>query len=238
MRVFIITGTRKGIGRQLAEYYLNLGNIVCGCARGESSINHKNYHHFILSVDDEKKVIEMVREVKKRFNQIDVLINNAGIASMNHILLTPKRSVDNIFNTNFVGSFLFCREVAKAMSAMYKRDNSLFFRIVNFSTVATPLRLEGECIYAASKASINSLTQIAAKELSQFNITVNAIGPTPVKTDLIKSVPRDKMDALLNSQAIKRFGDFEDVINAIEFFIKKESSFITGQVLYLGGVSG
>ncbi|AEA34596.1 SDR family NAD(P)-dependent oxidoreductase [Hippea maritima] len=231
-KVFIITGTRKGIGKGLAEYYLNKGNIVVGCSRGKSSIEHKSYRHFCLNVSDEKAVVDMVRKTKKEFKRIDVLLNNAGIASMNHILTTPLKTAKNIFNTNFFGSFLFIREIAKVM--MKQKQG----RIVNFATVATPLRLEGEAIYAASKAAIVNLTEIAARELAGFNITVNAVGPTPVPTDLIKNVPKEKMQALLNRQAIKRFGEFRDVVNVIDFFIDERSDFITGQVIYLGGVNG
>jgi len=231
-KVFVITGTRKGIGKELAEYYLKKGNIVVGCSRGESSIKHENYRHFCLDVSDEKAVIDMVRKTKKEFKRIDVLLNNAGIASMNHILTTPYKTIKNIFNTNFFGSFLFIREVAKIM--MKQKSG----KIVNFATVATPLRLEGEAIYAASKAAIVNLTEVVARELAEFNITVNAIGPTPVPTDLIKNVPKEKINALLNRQAIKRFGEFRDVVNVIDFFIDERSDFITGQVIYLGGVNG
>jgi len=230
-RVFIITGTRKGIGKELAEYYLKKGDIVVGCSRGKSSIQHSNYRHFCLDVSDEKAVVNMVRKTKKEFGKIDVLLNNAGIASMNHIMTTPYKTVQNIINTNFFGSFLFLREVSKVMSKEKKG------KIVNFATVATPLRLEGEAIYAASKAAIVNLTEIAARELADFNITVNAIGPTPIPTDLIKNVPKDKIEALLNRQAIKRFGEFKDVVNVVDFFIDEKSDFITGQIIYLGGVN-
>ena len=109
-------------------------------------------------------------------------------------------------------------------------------RIVNFTSVAAALKLEGEAIYAASKAAILCLTEILARELAPFNITVNAIGPTAVDTDLIRGVPKEKMDRLLERQAIHRMGTFEDVANIVDFFIKPESAMITGQVLYLGGV--
>lgn len=235
----MITGTRKGIGKYLSEYFLQCGNIVCGCSRGKSSISHPNYRHFMLDVNDEKSVVAMIREIKKEFQRIDVLLNNAGIASMNHILTTPYQSVCNIFNTNVFGSFLFMREVAKTMSRFHtKNESKMPFRIVNFATVATPLRLEGEAIYAASKAAIVNLTQICAKELSEFGITVNALAPTPIPTDLIKNVPKDKITSLLNQQAIKRFGNFDDVLNVIEFYLNEKSDFITGQVIYLGGVNG
>jgi 3-oxoacyl-[acyl-carrier protein] reductase len=111
-------------------------------------------------------------------------------------------------------------------------------RIVNFSTVATPLRLEGESLYAASKAAVESLTQVLARELGQSGVTANAIGPTPVPTDLIKNVPEAKMKALLARQAIQRFGTLADVVNVLDFFLSEHSAFVTGQVIYLGGVNG
>ena len=111
-----------------------------------------------------------------------------------------------------------------------------FGRIINFSTVAVPLSIEGEAVYASSKAAVNSLTKILSKELATYGITVNIIGPTPVETDLIKSVPKDKINNIINMQAIKRFGDFSDIVNVINFYIKEESNFITGQEIYLGGV--
>ncbi|WP_034584053.1 SDR family NAD(P)-dependent oxidoreductase [Helicobacter pametensis] len=242
MKVFLITGTRKGIGKELSLHFLNQGHIVCGCSRGESSIHHNNYRHFQLDVNHESDVINMVKAIKKEFGQIDVLLNNAGIASMNHLLLTPYKTMNNIFSTNVFGTFLFMREVGKIMSQASRKlkakGETPHFRIINFATVATPLRLEGEAIYASSKAAIVNLTQVASFELAEFGITVNAIGPTPVPTDLIKSVPKAKLDALLQRQAIKRFGEFKDCLNVIEFFIDERSDFISGQVIYLGGING
>jgi len=229
-RVILITGSSKGIGENLALSYLEHGDIVVGCSRSASKIAHENYRHFCLEVNDEKKVIKMVRAVKKEFSKIDILLNNAGIASMNHFLTTSLASVEKIFSTNFVGTFLFSREVAKVMM------KQKYGRIVNYTTVASPLRLEGEAIYASSKSAIENLTQTIAKELAPFNITVNAIGPTPIKTDLIKTVPKEKIEQLLQKQAIKRFGEFDDIKNVIDFFIDKKSGFITAQVIYLGGV--
>ena len=229
-RVIIITGTRKGIGKELSEYYLNNNDIVIGCSRGESTINHENYRHFVLDVSDEKAVVNMIRSVKKEFGKIDVLLNNAGIASMNHFLTTSFQTVQNMFATNFFGTFLFSREVSKVMM------KQKFGRIVNYTTVASALRLDGEAIYAASKSAIENFTQTIAKEVATYGITVNAIGPTPVETDLIKAVPKNKIQELLEKQAIKRFGNFEDIKNVIDFFIDKKSDFLTGPVIYLGGV--
>lgn len=241
-KTIIITGTRKGLGYALALHYISMGHIVCGCSREACDIDHPNYYHYTLDVSDEKAVVKMVKEINQKFKIINVLINNAGIASMNHILLTPSKTLRNVTATNFFGSFLFLREVAKTMCANYnKMKNSStapHFRIINFSTVAYPLRLEGEAIYSASKAAIVSLTQTSSYELGRYGITINAIGPTPAPTDLIKNVPKTKMDALINRQAIKRFANNEDIFNVCDFFIDEKSDFITGQVVYLGGING
>jgi 3-oxoacyl-[acyl-carrier protein] reductase len=228
-QVMLITGTRKGIGEQLVKHYITKGFHVLGCSRKDADYNFDNYQHFCLDVADEPAVKKLFFNIKKSYGRLDYLINNAGIGLANHSLLTPSKSIHNIMNTNFLGTFLFCREGARIM----KKNN--FGRIVNLTTVAVPLKLEGEAIYSASKAAINSLTQILGKELAEFGITINAIGPTPIKTDLIRNISKEKIESLINSLAIKRYGEIKDVTNVIDFFIKPESDYLTGQVIYLGG---
>lgn len=228
--ITLIAGTRKGIGRYLAEYYVGKGHMVFGCSRGTPDWTLPGYTHFEADVADEKAVTRVLASVRRQCGHLDNMINNAGIASMNHVMLTPVSTVHDILNTNVVGTFLFCREAAKLMT------RSRHGRIVNFTTVATPLKLEGEAIYAASKAAIKSLTEVMAREFAPLGITVNAVGPTPIETDLIRAVPKEKMDRLINRQALPRLGTFEDVSNVIDFYLKYESSFITGQNLFLGGV--
>ncbi len=229
-QIILITGTRKGIGRYLVEHYTSLGHQVIGCSRNETEYSIDNYQHFSLDVCDEKEVKKMFSQIRKSFGRLDILINNAGIASMNHVLLTTMDTAHKIYGTNVFGTFLSCREAAKIM------QRNQYGRIVNFSTVAVPLKLEGEAIYASSKAAVVSLTQILARELSNIGISVNSIGPTPVNKDLISPVPVEKLERLIEKQAIHRYGEYGDIINVIDFFIKPESNFITGQVIYLGGI--
>ena len=229
-RVMLITGARKGIGRHLAEHYTGQGYRVIGCSRQNSEFTHKNYEHSCLDVADEGQAQELFSTIRNNHGRLDVLLNVAGIAAMNHVMTTPIASFHKILATNVIGTFLFCREGAKLMQ---KRR---YGRIVNFTTVAVPLKLAGEAAYAASKAAVLTLTQVMARELAAFGITANAVGPNPVSTDLIAAVPKQKLDALVEMQSVKRLGVFEDVSNVVDFFIKPESGMITGQVIYLGGI--
>jgi len=229
-RLMLITGDRKGIGQYLVEYYLNKNYRVIGCSRKPVQFEHENYRHYSLDITDEPNVRSMFAEIRKTHQRLDVLINNAGIASMNHVLLTPFETAQKILNTNIAGTFLFCREAVKLM-----KKNKMG-RIVNFATVASPLKLQGEAIYASSKAAVVNFSQVLAREIGDYGITVNVVGPTPIKTDLIQGVSREKLGDVIGNQAVQRFGEFEDVSNVIDFFIQPESDFITGQVIYLGGV--
>ncbi len=229
-KIMIITGTRKGIGKYLAKYYLQKGFFVIGCSRGESDLTDENYKHYSLDVSNESQVKELFTDLRKDFGRLDVLINNAGIASMNHSLLTPISIVRKILETNVVGNFIFSREAAKIM----KINN--FGKIVNFVTFAIPFKLEGEAIYAASKAAVVTLTEILSREYAPFNITVNAVAPPAVQTDLIRGVADEKMVNLLNRQSIHRYGSPGEVCAVIDFFIQPENEMINGQIIYMGGV--
>lgn len=227
--VVLITGTRRGIGRFLAEHYVRRGAHVVGCSREAADWQLDGYTHVTADVSREEDVKALLSAVHKHFGRLDVAINNAGIASMNAALLTPTATIDRIMATNFRGTVLVCREAAKLM--MRRK----FGRIVNLSTIAVPMRIEGEAAYAASKSAVVTYSQILARELGPLGITVNVVGPTPIETDLIRNVPKDKIQRILDNQAIKRLGRFEDVANVIDFFVKPESEYITGQVIYLGG---
>jgi len=230
-RVMVITGTRKGIGRHLAETYAREGYLVEGCSRGEPSFEAENYVHHQVDVADERQVKTMISSVSKRHGRIDVVLNNAAVASMNHVLLTPAKASNRMLEVNVTGTMLVCRDAAKVM--MRRR----YGRIVNFTTIVAPIALAGEAIYAASKSAVVTFTRILAFELGQWGITCNSFGATPIMTDMIKGVPQDKIDAVVNGLAIKRLGTYDDCKNVCDFFISERSDNITGQVVYLGGIT-
>jgi 3-oxoacyl-[acyl-carrier protein] reductase len=230
-RHILITGASRGLGRALAEHRLARGDRVIGCARSEATLTHPSYHHFILDVADPAAVQDMFTDVRRRFGKLDAVVNNAGIARMNAFALTPPESLESVFRVNVFGAF-FCSQ--KAVGLLRKSPHP---RIVNYTTVAVPLHLEGEAAYAASKSAVETLTKIMARELAGFGITCNAVGPSPIETDLIKGVGRDKIRELVQRQAVKTMARPEDVIHVVDFFLDPASRMVTGQVLYLGGIS-
>jgi 3-oxoacyl-[acyl-carrier protein] reductase len=214
----------------VSESLLRRGYNVVGCSRTVPDWEAEGFTHFRADVTDEQQVKCLFERIAQDHQRLDAVVNNAGVASMNHVLLTPMSTVRRILDTNLCGAFLISREAAKLM----RRHR--YGRIVNLSTVAVPLRLAGEAAYVASKAAVVSLSQVLARELAEFGITVNVVGPGPIETDLIRNVPKEKISALVSSFPIKRLSTFEDIFNVIEFFLRPESAAITGQVIYLGGV--
>lgn len=228
-RIMVLTGASRGIGAYLRQYYIALGYRVIGCSRTPKSLDHPLYEHHQVDVSDPQSVHTFISALTRSHSAIDILINNAGIASMNHFLLTPVETVEKVMRTNFLGTFLLSREAAKLMV----RNKG--GRIVNLTSIAVALRIAGEAVYTASKSAVEAFTRVLAKELAPFNITCNAVGPGPIKTDLIKGVPPEKIQAVLESLSIKRFCEYQDVANVIDFFIRPESEYVTGQIIYLGG---
>ena len=230
--VALVTGTRTGVGRHLAQYFLERGYAVIGCSRKpiDWTPTSERYTHFDTDVTSEEQVKVLFGEITRRFGRLDVVINNAGVASMNHILLTPVASLRKMLDTHVAGTHLVSREAALLMR---KRKHG---RIINLSSVAVPLRYEGQAAYVASKGSVEALSRVMASELREFGITVNVLGPGPTATDMIRGVPKPKLEKMVSLFPIKRLSTFDDITGAIELLLLPASRAITGQVIYLGGV--
>jgi 3-oxoacyl-[acyl-carrier protein] reductase len=229
-RRVLVTGASRGLGQALVGHFLERGDRVFGCARSEPDVAHASFTPIAADVTDESAVQRVVQAVRDQAGGVDVIVNNAGVAGMNPIALTTLEAARHVVETSLLGTFLFTRAAFRLMRG------SPCGRIVNLTTVAVPLRLEGEAIYAAAKSAVETFTRITAKEVAPYGITCNAVGPSPVRTALTERVPEEKMEALLARQALPRWGKPADVVNVVDFFLRPESGMITGQILYLGGV--
>jgi 3-oxoacyl-[acyl-carrier protein] reductase len=228
--VALVTGARKGIGRHLAEHLLRGGYQVVGCGRTTEAWSAEGFEYLQADITDEPSVRSLMRHIIEAHGRLDAVINNAAIAFMNHSLLTPVSTVEKMMRANVVGTFLVTREAAKVMR---KRK---YGRIVNLTSAVVPLRLDGEAAYLASKGAVEVLSQVLARELAGFGITVNLVGPGPTATDMIRGVPQDKIDRLVDRFYIKRLTTLDDIANVVSFFLRPESSAVTGQIIYLNGV--
>ena len=228
--VMLITGTRKGIGKYLAEYYCKNLYQVIGCSRGLIDYKLDNYQHFCLDVSEESSVKKMFTEIRKKYGRLDVLINNAGVNyAHSPLLLVPYESALKTVEVNLLGTFLLSREAAKLMK------KKSFGRIVNLGSMAVKHEVKGEAIYTASKAAIVSLTRVMAKEISSYGITCNTVSPAAIDTDFIKKINNNGLNEVLSRNAIPNVGSLNEVSNTIDWLINTESSAITGQSIYLGG---
>jgi 3-oxoacyl-[acyl-carrier protein] reductase len=224
-----VTGSARGIGRHLAEHLVGHGFHVVGCSKGQPEQTPEHYEHHAVDVADESAVRSMFESVRCSHGRLDVLINNAGVAAMNHFLLTPTSTAEQLLRVNVLGTFTCSREACRLM----RRAGG--GRIVNLASVAVPMRLAGEAAYVASKAAVVSLTQVLSMELAPFGITVNAVGPAPMRTDLLRGVPDTTLQGLLERLPIRRFGEMRDVTNVIDFFLSPASDAVTGQTVFLNG---
>jgi len=224
--LIIVTGASRGIGQAIKNSLEQDGHEVIGLATKE------NKKESILKADvSDYSSIKSVRTyLKKQKKEVKALINVAGIASMNLAILTPEATSRKIVETNLLGT-IFTNQIFAPM--IIKSGGG---RIINFSTIAVKIGLEGESIYIASKAGVEGFTRSFAKEVSYFKITVNCIAPGPIKTDLLRGITEEQIQKIIDHQAFKKIFNTMDVVNTVKTLLSMESENITGQVIHIGGV--
>ena len=229
MPTALITGTSQGLGLALAERLLADGWTVHGFARGPQTLTHERFTAHAVDVTDEAAVRSAVATVAAS-GRIDVLINNAGSAALNAFLLTPGKVAENLMRVNYLGTFHCLQAVGKVM---VRQRGGL---VINLTTVAVPLSLEGEAAYVASKAAVEALTKVAAKELASQGVRVIALGLGPVDTKLTRAVPKAAL-AKINGAIGRPEGT--TMAQAVEFIVARIGApdLKSGSVEYLGTVT-
>jgi 3-oxoacyl-[acyl-carrier protein] reductase len=230
-KTVLITGSSRGVGRMIANYFLQNNATVIGLSRSSSVIDHRNYDHFSVDLSKPNDIISIFKVLTKKFKKIDILINNAAVLTSQYSMIMPLKNAIDIVNVDLLAVFLVSRESAKLMRKIP------YGRIINIGSMAASLEPIGDSLYAACKSAINTLANVMAKELSTFNITCNTLGITAIETDMLKQLPRKKVDQIINNLPIPRYARPEDIFNVIDFFASERSSYITAQVIYLGGIN-
>jgi 3-oxoacyl-[acyl-carrier protein] reductase len=229
--VMLITGTSRGIGRFLAEYYLEQGFTVIGCSRSESTIKHNEYLHYLVDLRDSSDIKRMFGNIKAALNRIDILINNAGISSSNFVMLMSDDHIEDVTKSNFISNIEIIRDSIKIMK------KNKFGRIINISSVHVPLASEGTSLYSSLKSAIEQFSRVISKEIASYGITINNIGLSFFKDSGMYENLSDTMRMKLNSIfTVKPELDINDLSHLINFLIDRKTDFITGQTIYTSGV--
>lgn len=235
----LVTGGSRGIGKGIAELLAQRGYQVYltyaskkaeaeNVVKGIESAGGKA-RAFALNITDSSSVCSFFAEQIKDKVRLDVLVNNAGITKDGFLIRMKDEDFDSVTEVNLKGSFLCMREAAKIMG------KQRFGRIINITSVVGQSGNAGQVNYSASKAGIIGMTKSAAKELAGRGITVNAVAPGFIETDMTETLPEDIRGSYLQNIPLKRFGSVRDVAEAVAFFASDGASYITGQILAVNG---
>jgi 3-oxoacyl-[acyl-carrier protein] reductase len=231
-RVAVVTGTREGVGKMVAEHLIAEYATVIGLSRGETSIEHPAYTHMPTDIGRSEQVRATFGLIGKLFGKVDYLVNCAAVASSTYAITMPVAGAEAMMATNVLGLLYVAREAAKLM----RRDGG---RIVNIGSIHSQIAPIGASVYAASKAAQETMVQVLSKELADWNITVNTLALSPIETSMLRaSGTPEVIQRVIDGLTIPRLAEPADVFNGIDFFLSERSRFITGQTIYLGGVHG
>ncbi len=238
-RAAIVTGGSRGIGRAvclaLAEQGVNVVvNYAGSAAAAEETAalcREKGVEAIAVqaSVADAAQVDALFEKAVETFGRVDILVNNAGITKDNLIVRISEEDFDAVIDTNLKGVFLCCKKAARLMM------RQKWGRIINVSSVVGLRGNAGQANYSASKAGVIGLTKSLAKELSSRHITVNAVAPGFIDTDMTRVLPENARTAILSQVPLGTFGQPEDVARTVAFFASENAGYITGQVLCVDG---
>lgn len=238
-KVAVITGAGRGIGRaialQFAQYgskvVINYRNSIAQVEELLSAIKNAGGEAIAIQADisKEEEAKRLIEEAVKHYGRLDVLVNNAGITKDNLLMRMSEADFDSVININLKGTF-FC--LKHASTVMLKQRCG---KIINISSVVGLTGNVGQVNYAASKAGVIGMTKAAARELASRGITVNAVAPGFVETDMTDALSDKIKEATIANIPLKRYGIAEEVAGAVSFLASEAANYITGQVLQVDG---
>lgn len=241
-QVALVTGASRGLGRAIALRLAAAGARVACVARDESKLAETvaairdsggNAEPFACSVTDGEQVTSVVDNIAKEWGSLEIIVNNAGITRDTLFPRMKDEEWDDVINTNLRGAFLFTRAVTRTML------RARYGRIINVSSVAGLIGNPGQANYSASKAGLIGMTRSVARELAGRNITVNAIAPGFIESDMSAALGDMVIDEAKKRIPAKRLGTPEEVAACALFLASRDASYVTGQVLVVdGGMTG
>lgn len=238
-KVALVTGASRGIGKAIAlELAKNGASVAVNYAGNEAKANEVvdeikanggNAFAIRADVSNADDVTDMIKQVISQYGQLDILVNNAGITRDNLIMRMKDSEWDDVINTNLKGVFLCTKGVTRQM--MKQRSG----RIINITSVVGVSGNPGQANYVAAKAGVIGLTKTSAKELASRNITVNAVAPGFITTDMTDELTDDLKAEMLKQIPLAKLGEPSDIANIVTFISSEKSKYITGQTFHVNG---
>lgn len=226
MKTVLITGASRGIGRFLFNNLIAKGYSVVGLSKNPpKELEDKIYKCNLLNLNEVEKIFNLIKE---KYETLYGIINCAGVLNSGLLLSVSNEKIDEMVNINFKGTVICCKYAIKLML----KNN--IGRVINFSSIASKLAISGDGIYSATKSAINTFTEALAKEIEKKKITVNAIAPGLVITDMTASMTYEKKKSLTDLQIIQKDIPLESILNTVDFLLSEKSNFISGQTIQLG----
>ena len=228
----LITGASRGIGKDIALNSKEKGYKVLGTSttnEGVSSLKENGIHGLQLDLNDKKSVESFNGLLTQEHSDITVLVNNAGITRDNIVLRMSEEEWMDVLNVNLNGAFKVTKTVLKFM--LKKR----WGRILNITSTSASTGNRGQANYAAAKAGIEAFSKSLAKEVGSRGITVNAIAPGYIQTDMTEVISENVKEEILSQIPLSRFGKPEEISQLVDFLISDEASYITGQTIHING---
>jgi 3-oxoacyl-[acyl-carrier protein] reductase len=237
-KIVLVTGASRGIGKSIALTLGSQGATVIGTATSEEGADNISKmlvdkkipgKGIVLNVTDSNSMSNLAEILKNEFHSVDILVNNAGITKDNILMRMKDDEWEDIINTNLSSVFKMSKLVLRGM--IKKRSG----RIISITSVVAAIGNPGQSNYAAAKAGITGFTKSLAREVGMRGITVNAIAPGFIKTDMTDSLPDEQKDFLASQIPMGRLGTTNEVAQAVLFLASDSGSYITGQTLHVNG---
>ena len=234
--VALVTGASRGIGKAIAERLAAQGATVIGTATSEGGAENITAYlsdtggkGMCLNVTDADSIASVMKAITDEFGAVSILVNNAGITKDNLLMMMKQEQWDDVINTNLTSVYRLSKSVIRSMMKARKG------RIINIASVVGSTGNPGQTNYSATKAGMLGFTKALAREIGSRNITVNAVAPGFIDTDMTRELGDEQRDALIGQIPLNRLGDPADIANAVAFLASPAAAYITGETLHVNG---
>ena len=235
-KIALVTGASRGIGRSIATTLAKNGITVIGTATSESGaeaiteyLKEFGGRGVALNVNDKANIDSVVKDIALNDGDITILVNNAGITKDGLLMRMKEEDWDDVLDTNLKSVFLLVKAAIRGMT------KAKFGRIINVASVVGFMGNAGQVNYSAAKGGMIAMTKSLAKEFGSRNVTANCVAPGFIQTDMTDKLPEDVRDAYIKNIPLGRFGQVEDIANAVKYLASDEAGYVTGSTIHVNG---